>query len=561
MRFFLVLLLAGAASVMAQPGSDADVRATYQQREMERERLWKAKDYDKAAALLEEMTGDAAMMRISDIRLNVRYNLACAYSLAGRKEKALGLLREIIRESAMDPSQVERDTDFDNIRAEPDYKELIAAARAKWEAQNRFWNSPAMQTKYQENLGEDEKIAGLVKFWSEAKYNFAWFDRQPGLDWDAKMLEFLPRVRATRNTGEYYRLLMEFGALLQDGHTGVSPPRELQDTFNAWPPLRLALVEGRVLVARVYADEAFAAAGVRRGTELLAVDGAPVREYAEKFIMPMQPASSPQDREQRSLANGLLGGRRGSEVRLRFANEDGKPFEVTAARFSGQELGKRDTGPKWSRFELRMLDEGRVAYVALNTFGDAAIVSDFEKAWPEIRKAQSIILDVRTNGGGSSGYGSSILSHLIRRGGAVAAIRTRVYRPAYRAWGQGEEWQQQAWSIAPAPGGGFDGRIVLLTAPGTFSAAEDFASAFDMLKAGTIIGQPTGGSTGQPLMFGLPGGGLGRVCTLQERYADGREFVGTGIQPQVRVEPTVADFRAGKDTVLEAALAFLRQKP
>ena len=33
---------------------------------------------------------------------------------------------------------------------------------------------------------------------------------------------------------------------------------------------------------------------------------------------------------------------------------------------------------------------------------------------------------------------------------------------------------------------------------------------------------------------------------------------GVGVQPKIRVMPTLADFRAGKDTVLEAAEAYLR---
>jgi hypothetical protein len=33
---------------------------------------------------------------------------------------------------------------------------------------------------------------------------------------------------------------------------------------------------------------------------------------------------------------------------------------------------------------------------------------------------------------------------------------------------------------------------------------------------------------------------------------------GVGVQPKIRVTPTLADFRAGKDTVLEAAEAYLR---
>lgn len=91
----------------------------------------------------------------------------------------------------------------------------------------------------------------------------------------------------------------------------------------------------------------------------------------------------------------------------------------------------------------------------------------------------------------------------------------------------------------------------MLTSARTYSAAEDFVVAFDAMQRGRIVGEPTGGSTGQPLIFDLPGGGTGRI-------PDGRAFVGVGIQPQVMVAPRVADLRAGRDTVLEAALGLLR---
>ena len=49
-----------------------------------------------------------------------------------------------------------------------------------------------------------------------------------------------------------------------------------------------------------------------------------------------------------------------------------------------------------------------------------------------------------------------------------------------------------------------------------------------------------------------------RICTKDDRYSDGKEFVGIGIQPDVLIHPTVKDFHAGRDTVLEAAIAELR---
>ncbi len=562
MKIWSLVLLFGALPLLAQaPMSEADARSLYETRNKEILRLWHEKQWDKAVPILQEIVAMPVMMRIPDIRFDARYNLACGYSLLGQKQKSLALLREIVADTAIDPGQIERDSDFDNIRPEPGYKEILAAARPRWEAQNRFWDSPALGTPFKENLSEDEKIAGLARFWSEAKYNFAWFDKMPDLDWDAKMLEYLPRVRSTKSTLEYYRVMMEFAALLQDGHSSVYPPRQLQDEFWSRPAIRITLVEGRVLVTRVLGDEALSAAGVRRGVELSAVDGLPVRDYAARFVMPIVTASAEQDRERRALVYDLLGGPRNSKVRLQFRDESGKTFEVTTARLTDSELDKLDTRPPRGRLEFRLLENGRIAYVALNTFADRDIVTDFDKAWPGIRKAPGLILDVRTNGGGNSGFGSEILGYLVAKGGPAEGARLLLYHPTYRAWGrmgQGRDWETETWSVDARPGQGYNGRIVLLTGPGTFSAAEDFAASFDMLKAGIIIGEPTAGSTGQPLEFRLPGGGSARVCTIQTRYADGRDFVGVGVQPKIRVTPTVADFRAGKDTVLESAEAYLR---
>ena len=563
LKVWSLLLLFGALPLLAQaPMTEAEARSLYETRNKEILKLWQEKRWDKAVPILQEIVATPAMMQIPEIRFDARYDLACGYSLLGQKEKSLALLREMVADTGVDPTQVEQDSDFDNIRSEPAYKEILAAARPRWEAQNRFWDSPALGTPFKENLTEDEKVAGLARFWCEAKYNFAWFERLPDLDWDAKMFEYLPRVRATKSTLEYYRVLMEFAALLKDAHTNISPPHELHDEFWSRPALGVTRVEGRVLVTRVLGDEALTTAGVRRGVELIAVDGLPVAEYAERFVKPLLAVSTQQDRDNRAFrAYPLLSGPPNSKVRLQFRDESGKTFELTATRLTDSELDKRDTRPPQGRFEFRMLDDGRIAYVALNTFGERDIVTDFDKAWPDIRKAPALILDVRTNGGGNSGFGSQILSYLVAKGGDAEAARLPLYRPTYRAWGRlghGRDWQSETWSVDTQQGGGYNGPIVLLIGPGTFSAAEDFAVSFDMLKAGMILGEPTAGSTGQPLDFRMPGGGHARVCTIQTRYADGRDFVGVGVQPKIRVTPTIADFLASKDTVLEAAEAYLR---
>lgn len=87
--------------------------------------------------------------------------------------------------------------------------------------------------------------------------------------------------------------------------------------------------------------------------------------------------------------------------------------------------------------------------------------------------------------------------------------------------------------------------MIILTSSRTFSAAEDFVAAFKSLKRGLVVGEATGGSTGQPLLINLPGNGSARICTKRDQFADGDDFVGKGVLPDKEVKPTVGDFRKG----------------
>src|SRR5205085_2843737 len=147
---------------------------------------------------------------------------------------------------------------------------LIAAsafAQEPW----ALWKSKALVTPYGENLSDDEKVAGLARLWSEVKFNFANFALVPDLDWDAEFLAYLPRVRATMSTAEYYRVLQELCAKLHDGHTYVWPPKAAQPQFFADVPIETRLIEGRVIVT--------SGEGVSVGDELLSIDRIPAKEY------------------------------------------------------------------------------------------------------------------------------------------------------------------------------------------------------------------------------------------------------------------------------------------
>jgi C-terminal processing protease CtpA/Prc len=428
---------------------------------------------------------------------------------------------------------------------------------AKEKRLNRLWNSPALNIPYSENISDDAKVAGLSKFWSEVKFNFANFDLVPDLDWDALYLEYLPKVRATKSTLEYYRVLTELCARLNDGHTNIYEPDELDDQLYAKPAVGIRLIEGRVMLRLVF-DPALVADGVTPGLEILAVDGLPVKEYAAKFVAPYLCVSTPQDRESRLYSATLLNGPVNKPVELTLRDASGKEFKKTLPRLAIK--ARNALAPKTASTEFKVLP-GNIGYIALNQFENETVVKEFEAAFDEIAKTDALIIDIRNNGGGNSGNGGRILAYLTdQKFLTTSSWRTRQYRPAFRAWGTMEEWYDvSAGRFGINAPKHYLKPVVVLLSPRTFSAAEDFAIAFDVLKRGKMMGEPTGGSTGQPLFFKMPGGGGARVCTKRDRYPDGREFVGVGIKPDIPVAQTLADFRAGRDTVLEAAADELRK--
>lgn len=432
-------------------------------------------------------------------------------------------------------------------------------------------------------LSPADKVFGLSKFWQEVNYNFVYFNKVDKKDWDSTYKSLITKVQQTTNDYEYYRVLQRFCALLKDGHTNVIFPNYIYPKLltrmfgEYW--FGLSNLEGKPIVSQTLKTKANE---IPIGSEIIEVNGIAADIYLKDSVEAYISSSTDYVRKSWGITN-MLQGLEGKSYNIKLKRPNG-----TIASFKLTHEQTKDTSfypPIISKdlLELKWYDND-IAYLALNSFADEKIDSSFISKLPQLYKAKALIIDLRYNGGGSTNIGTSILQYLISDTIMQhSRYYTRNHLAAFKAWGKyistkdtsNNEWNKKAWKVYHDEYYySFDytpdlihldaKRIVIPTAiligNNTASAAEDFLISADNQKHMTKIGEPSFGSTGQPYLFDLPGGGSARVCTKKDTYPDGKEFVGYGVQPDIKIVPTLKDFLENKDAVMDAAIKYLNNK-
>ena len=416
-------------------------------------------------------------------------------------------------------------------------------------------------------LSNEEKIFGLSKFWQEVNYNYIYFNEINQLEWNKLYKQYIGAVQETENDYEYYRLLQKFCAYLKDGHTNVWFPEEMRDSifntnFGAYR-FFLTNIDGKAIITRVNESKK---KDIPIGTEIVSVNGMETPKYIHEYVLPYISASTDHVRQDLAVKYMLEGYVETKyELGLKLPGGKTKSLIVTHAKTEEKEV--YPAIEKNEVLTLKWYDD--TAYLALNSFSNWDISIAFNEKIAELQKAKALIIDLRNNGGGNSRIGKVILHHLTNDTifyGSKA--QSRLHIPTLKAWNQDEYYHD--FPYRPDTLGIGDRNLlkttrivvptVVLTGHRTASAAEDFLIYADKQEHMTTIGEPTNGSTGQPLMFELPNGGIARVCTKKDTYPDGKAFVGIGIQPDIPIKKALSDYIEHKDPALEKGIDYLNEK-
>jgi carboxyl-terminal processing protease len=402
-----------------------------------------------------------------------------------------------------------------------------------------------------------DRAVAVATVWAEARHGFAYWDRVRA-DWDSALAANLSLATEPQLDVVFYRRLRRFVALLGDGQAAVLPPGTLRSRI-ARPPLLVESVERRPLILDYAENDEMRVARPERLAEILAVQGIPAETWIRDSVLPEISAATPADRWQRAVAS-MLQGPKGTPLHLLLRLPGGEQRGISVTR----SVSLNDRWPLEPPDLTIDSLPGGVVVARINTLTGADVVRRFDSAFPDFRAVTGgLILDLRRAATGTSAHGYQILARLTSTPFPAARARTPQYRAGFRAL----RMPDSSWydlpldTVAPRPDRPrYAGRIAVLASSATAGAAEDMLVAFRNTGRGPIIGEPSAGSPGRPLVVQLPKGWGVQFAVTRHAFPDAQEFAGVGLQPEIPVLRTVADVLTGRDAALERAREYLKNK-
>lgn len=314
---------------------------------------------------------------------------------------------------------------------------------------------------------------------------------------------------------------------LQDPYTVFIEPvaraeerQSLQGTFGGIGALLSRPEEGGPIILEPIPGNPAEKAGVLLGDVLLAIDGVE--------ITPEVSVAEVRD---------MIRGETGTAVTLTIRHEgqtEPVDLEIIRAEILDPSVSYRMVG-----------DEANIGYIRLARFsGESA--NEVAEAITDLQSqgAQSLILDLRNNGGGLLNAAVDIADLFLSDG----PILYQVSRD------EGErEYLATSETLAP------DIPLVVLINGGTASASEIVSGALQDRGRATLIGDhPSYGKGSVQLVYDLSDGSSVHVTSARWFTPDRHQIDQQGLQPDISVEITQEGLDNGRDEVLNRAIEFLQ---
>lgn len=340
-----------------------------------------------------------------------------------------------------------------------------------------------------------------------------------GVDWRAARETYRPQALAAADDRALYRALGEMLDLLDDDHAAAISPAQARREDQA----RTRRAVMGVMLARIDAD-AWRIDAVRAGS--------PAEEAGIEVGWVLQTVD-------------------GQSWGVDFDNEAGRPTTLTFLDETGETRIVTVTPREMDPLPPFTVDASRPGVVVLRIEGfEAGLGRWLGDRLAEIPAETDVVIDLRGNPGGLLLEADAALS---------------CFLPARQPWATRIARSGRPVTLTIMPGCGDLSEpaphdVALLVDEFSRSAAELTPAALQEAGRAVVVGEPTGGSVLISQDTRLPDGGRLTLSRADYVTAGGVRLEKRGVTPDVIVERTLEDRRAGRDPMLDAALEALNRQ-
>jgi len=393
------------------------------------------------------------------------------------------------------------------------------------------------------------RLLALFRYWNVINYFFP-YKHLIGDSWNTVLTRYIPKFEANKDVTDYQLTVRELVTEMRDSHGGLRNANAASEKLGAFlAPVVSGYRENQSVITKVLDDKL----PVKVGDVILSVDGEPVekrREFLARYT-----AASTEQWLMRNVNARLLFGPKDSVVKLKVRGASGEVRDVELVRSLSLTDPKLMSIFKRTTPVIQVLPSG-FGYVDL----DRLQVGEIDKMFETIKNTSAVILDMR---GYPNGTAWSIAPRLTDKGNVVAALFSRPLLEATSLTDSelaGTPNYSFSQRLPDGPGDIYRGKVVVLINEDAISQAEHSCMMFEAATDVTFIGTPTAGANGDITYLVLPGNLTVSFSGHDVRHADGRQLQRVGIQPTIKVVPTIRGLIDGRDEILEEAVRFLQKK-
>ena len=196
---------------------------------------------------------------------------------------------------------------------------------------------------------------------------------------------------------------------------------------------------------------------------------------------------------------------------------------------------------------------GSVGYLTIGDWNPARVsATALDAALDSLRPTTALVIDVRMNGGGNDAIAMEFAARFTTRSVVTEHFRFRG------GPGHGDFTAPTTRTLVPRGPWSYMAPVLVLTGRGVFSSNESFVSAMRELPNVRIVGDTTGGATGNPSLHPIGDGWQYTVPRWIATTPDGIVIEDNGIPPDIPIRFDPAEFARRVDVTLDSALVLAR---